>query len=714
MSSRHRIRTIYGKELVDILRDRRTLIAMIVVPIVLYPLLMLGSIQAVSFQAEGLERATIRIGVVAEAQRLRLANMIINDTALLQRERSNVEPESEAYFSIPQPLDEAETVVVESREALEQGIRDRRIHVGVVFERERLIAVEDLDQQVRVELLSDLEEVRSSTAKRRVAGLMGRVNERMREQRFARLRLPPAFIEPFPIVTVDLSAPPSILGQVLPLILILMTITGAIYPAIDLTAGERERGTLESLMVCPVPTVDLIVGKFLVVTTVALMGALLNLGSVTATVYFGGFDKIIASTGGGVPVLKMVLILLCLVPFAVLMSAIMLAVCSYARTFKEAQNYVTPVILAVLIPGGIAALPATQLSGIMLVMPVGNMVLLARDLLLGAVVPVGTVATVLLSTTLYAGAAVAVAANIFGHESVVFSDAGSLRGLLSRRMIKPTDQPSISTGLLVVSLLFPMWFFVQSAFSPGPGEDASGLLAATGWLMPLMFVVLPMGVALYGKMRVWSTFAFRWPRFRYLAGGVLIGVSVWVPAHELNMLQHRLVAFPESLVKSSERLAETLSALPLGTVIVLIALIPALSEEVLFRGFLLGSLRTSARKWTAIVVSAAVFGVFHFFIYKFLVTAVLGVLLAYLCWQSRSILPGMVAHFLHNLLGAVSVVQPGWFERAGVSMEEAQAHLPGGLLVLGSGLFLVGLAIFVRGGGGPPVRGRGVIVPSTD
>ena len=117
-----------------------------------------------------------------------------------------------------------------------------------------------------------------------------------------------------------------------------MTITGAIYPAIDLTAGERERGTLESLMSTPVNVLDLVVGKFLVVTTVAIMGATLNLASVTATVYFGGFDRVIATTGGALPIGTMVLILLCLIPFAVLMSAIMIAVCSFARTFKEAQN----------------------------------------------------------------------------------------------------------------------------------------------------------------------------------------------------------------------------------------------------------------------------------------------------------------------------------------------------------------------------------------
>jgi len=129
-------------------------------------------------------------------------------------------------------------------------------------------------------------------------------------------------------------------------------------------------------------------------------------------------------------------------------------------TFKEAQNYVTPVILAVLIPGGIAAMPATRLDGVMLVMPVGNMVLLARDLLLGAVVQGWQVLIVLLSTTLYAVAAVAIAASVFGRESVVFSDVETLRGHFARNMFRPASRPSLSMSVLYVALLFPAVVFL--------------------------------------------------------------------------------------------------------------------------------------------------------------------------------------------------------------------------------------------------------------
>ena len=694
MSMRGRIGTIYGKELVDILRDRRTLIAMIVVPIVLYPLLMLGSIQAVSYQVGTVEREEFVIGVINEAQQLALRHLIDIDREELERHKASLDVQSEKAGDLPIPIAKVKIIPLGSREEIEKRVRDRSIHIGVMFDSDTLINAPEVQNEVF--LLPDEEDVRSAYAEGRLHDLIDRTTDRTNKRRKQEHGLAENFDQPFKVTIIDLSSPPSILGQILPLILILMTITGAIYPAIDLTAGERERGTLESLMVTPVPVIDLIVGKFLVVTTVAIMGATLNLVSVTATVYFGGFDRVIASTGGKMPLGTMALILLCLIPFAVLMSAVMIAVCSYARTFKEAQNYVTPVILGVLVPGGIAALPATRLEGIMLVMPVGNMVLLARDLLLGAVVPLSGAVMVLLSTTLYAGAAVAVAASVFGRESVVFADSASLRSSLSRRLIKPAVKPGVSMGLLFVALLFPLWFFVQSAFSPGLDEDARGLLHASGLLMPILFVVVPVAVLLYWKVDLQGALSIRVPRWRHLLAAVLIGVSAWVPAHELTVLQERILGSPRAVVESAQMMIETLRVLPVGSVIVLIALIPAVCEELLFRGFLLNSLSSSARKWTAILASAAVFGVFHFFLFKFAVTAGLGVLLGYLCWQSRSVLTVIVAHFLHNALGALSALNPDWYRWIGIDDEAEWAHLPAHVLVIGGAVFLFGLLITAR------------------
>ncbi len=680
----HRIWTIYAKELTDILRDRRTLIAMIVVPIVLYPLLMLGSIQAVSYQAGTLAKEEIVIGVLDESHGRMLYRLIHEDAKAIDDKRQSLGADSQEAQMLPTPLEGTDIRAFASRRDIQDRVRDRTIQVGVIFTHDALL---DASQwQTALEFFTDMEDMRSASAHRRLAELIDRTSDRIVQARKARAGLPETFDQPFVMTTTDLSSPPSILGQILPLILVLMTITGAIYPAIDLTAGERERGTLESLMVSPVPVVDLIIGKFLVVTTVAMMGAALNLASVAATVHFGGLGKTMTTTEGGLPIGTMLVILLCLIPFAVLMSAIMIAVCSYARTFKEAQNYVTPVILAVLVPGGIAALPATRLDGIMLVMPVGNMVLLSRDFLLGAVVSAGQVMMVLLSTTLYAAAAVAMAANVFGKESVVFADAGSLKSAFRRRSLKPADKPTVSMVMLVVALLFPVWFFIQSSLSPESGEGLIGLLYATAWLMPALFVGVPVLILLYWRVDVANSLALRVPRGRHLLAGILIGVSAWIPARELTVLQFQWFGMPEAVLQSAQALKETLSSLPKSSLLVLIALVPAVCEELLFRGFLLTGLCAGSRKWGGILLAAGMFGVFHFLLFKFPVTAALGVVLGYLCWQSRSVIPAITAHFLHNAISALLGI---WeFDWVG-----DWTHLPIPILIPGCIALLIGIVL---------------------
>ena len=134
--------------------------------------------------------------------------------------------------------------------------------------------------------------------------------------------------------------------------------------------------------------------------------------------------------------------LLAMIPFAVLFSGVMLAVCSFARSFKEAQNYMMPVMVVAIIPAMIVSyMPTINLQGLMLVAPVANVVILMRELFLGRY-DLAAMSVVLLSTCLYAGAAVAVAAKIYGHEAVLFGDVGSYKTLLRRRFYKPQTYPS--------------------------------------------------------------------------------------------------------------------------------------------------------------------------------------------------------------------------------------------------------------------------------
>src|SRR5262249_36557919 len=158
----------------------------------------------------------------------------------------------------------------------------------------------------------------------------------------------------------------SVLSMIVPLILLLMTITGAVYPAIDLTAGERERGTLEVLMAAPVPRVGLLLAKYVAVLAVALLTALANLGMMTVTILASGLGPLLFGDRGLTPVFVLSMLGLLLL-FALFFAGVLLAVTSFARSFKEAQAYLIPLMLVSLAPGVMALLPGLRLSGLLAV-----------------------------------------------------------------------------------------------------------------------------------------------------------------------------------------------------------------------------------------------------------------------------------------------------------------------------------------------------------
>ncbi|MFH1748926.1 MAG: ABC transporter permease subunit/CPBP intramembrane protease, partial [Planctomycetota bacterium] len=446
-----RISTIWRKEFVDTLRDRRTVIAMVLVPMVLYPVLMLGSLMAFEAQVGRLQQEEYTVAVADEQVAAWLRALIDEDEAHRREERAqrqrlalnqdgSAEEAAETGARQKPPTYQIE-VFKNVREAVMAG----DAHVGLLVVGTPLPTAEST-HSIHAALIMDETEIRSQIATAGLDGTLKRINERWVARRIADYELPEDFMHPMHLTQFSVASAEkrggSVLGQIVPLILIIMTITGAIYPAIDLTAGERERGTLETLMAAPVPTVDLIAGKFVVVASIGMLSAVLNLLSIGGTIYLGGLGDILTQGQDvSIPLHTLPLVLVVLIPLAIMFSAMLLAVCSFARSFKEAQNYVMPVMMAALIPAVIGILPGTELKGPLLIMPVTNIVILTRELFMGQIDHVA-ILWVTLSTCIYAGAAVAVAAKLFGQEAVLFADSASIRTLLQRRFFKVRQLPS--------------------------------------------------------------------------------------------------------------------------------------------------------------------------------------------------------------------------------------------------------------------------------
>jgi len=719
-----RVSTVWRKEFADTLRDRRTLIAMVAVPMVLYPALMLGSLQAFELQVGRLKQEVYTIAVESDEVRDWLQTRVIAPdparhpgAAGLAAEDiptalETTEPEGGvAHLQPGKESSAAETAQSDVRHRppsyrvhvfrdVKRAVVDGRAHVGVRVSGPSL-PLPDSPGSAQIEVLMDQTEIRSQIGAAGLEGIFTRFNDRVVERRLKDAKLSLDFVRPIVVEETQVASPEklggSVLGQIVPLILIIMTITGAIYPAIDLTAGERERGTLETLMTAPVPKVDLIAGKFVVVASIGMLSAVLNLLSIGGTIYLGGLGEVFTRGGAiSIPLHTLPLVLIVLIPLAIMFSAMLLAVCSFARSFKEAQNYVMPVMIAALIPAVVGVLPGTVLQGPLLIVPVTNIVILTRELFMGKIDHVA-ILWVTLSTCLYAGAAVAVAAKLFGQEAVLFADSASVRVLFQRRFFKPARVPSASQALLLLAVIYSLNFFVQQSLTRSATlRGGPQFFYAVAAVLIALLALVPMVYARYLRVRVDTAFALAAPAPRGLLAGLCFGLSTWILAGEWYAFQRTWLPMSPELEAEFTRVLSWLDPAGALTVVLLLAVVPALCEELFFRGFVLSGLRSAFGRWGAVLLVAVAFGVYHQSVHRLLITAMLGTLFGLLVIRWGSLWPAVLAHLLHNGITLLSERRDGLqplLDWLGYPTGDVAAASPWPWVLAAGGLLMCGLLL---------------------
>lgn len=510
-------------------------------------------------------------------------------------------------------------------------------------------------------------------------------------------------------------------AALIPLILTLMTITGAVYPAIDLTAGERERGTLESMIAAPIPRMRILLGKLVAIVAVAMLTAILNLIGMSITLWVFQFDRALFGEQG-LTLITVGRILGLLMLFAVFFSSVLLVITSFARSFKEGQAYLIPLMMVALAPSLMSLKPDLELAGLWTVTPLVNIVLLARDVLndaanwSNAVVTVGT-------TILYSILAITMAARFFGTAKVLYSmDEGI--GTLLRRPKDRRPVASASLALLCLALLFPASFLWQgvmarmAADTSGQVDDvvqvaSQELVQRQLWMaalgLILVFLVLPLALALFHRIRLREGFGLARTPVLAIVAGVFMGIGfgpllLQGIAWSAGLLEYAGVTdetISQALVQRGEQHIAQLKQAPLWLVLFSMAVVPAICEEFFFRGMLFKAFRASMSPWKTIIATALLFGTFHLIsasgltLSRLLPTTMMGLVLGWVCYRSGSIIPGILLHGLHNALTVCfayfrdDMVEKGWIvkEQSNVPWE---ALAVGGIgAVLGGGILLL-------------------------
>lgn len=676
------------KELREILRDRRTVITLVLMPLLVYPLLgvimrkgVLSNISLNNIEAhmcfESADAARLFTAQISVGNQLRTAEN--PDKPLLFQVRDTETPSSPLPLGAVQPLQYHMYFLEDSEpgSTLEQqvtdGFADLAVRITEDFETEvengngtlffqwELIRSDGsaLGKRAQTELLECLDAINDS------------YTTRVLQQNSLSLDKPAAVESK---IVAARSSGPSPLITFIPLALVLMTMTGAVYPAIDLTAGERERGTMEILVASPVPRMTLLAGKFVAVLTVALLTATMNLVSMFATLFALGLEGTLLGNVGFTMIFQVVVLM---IVFAAFFSAVLLSITSVARSFKEAQAYLIPLMLMSLTPGVFSLMPDLKINGPLAVCPLVNTVLMGRDLLVGNV-NVLMFAIVLISTALYGVFALAVAARIFGSDAVLYGSGGTWAELMKRPQ-KQNARASIPVAMCCLALVFSL-FIVLGSIPSRLNTTLSNQLLAAGVTSIILFVVVPLIVAGVARVRISSGFSLRRPRWPMWLAALLLGGSLWTFVYqiEVSMLTEERIEFLKQLFSSFKL---NLTEVPLWVKLFALAIAPAACEEFFFRGFLQNSIRQRTSAALSILSAGVLFGLFHVIVKdallfeRLLPSTLMGIVLGIVYERSGSVFPGMLLHVVHNgFLVTVSEYETQLTEM-GIGVSEHQ-HLP--------------------------------------
>ncbi len=388
------ILTIFRKELLDILRDRRTLITMIVVPLLLMPVIMTVITSVVSSKIEGDKEKKLRIAVEHNN----------NGSDFVKKLKIN------KNLSIYEDIDPVQ---------YNSLIRDDSIDLALVI-------TEDFDQTVAAGGTAKMDVFYNSTNEGVLSGrlenLIDNYSDIILQTRLDSLNATTATITPIKTNKIDVYTTSESIGKrigaFLPYIFVLFCLMGAMYPAIDLFTGEKERSTIETILTSPASRLQILLGKMMVVVLSGATSGLLTILGLYIAIkinpevpdeFMGAIAQILNPTAVGI-------IVLMLIPLTIFFSGILIPVSIYAKSFKEAQTLIQPMMFLVIIPLAIVGvLPSIELNFLTALIPIFNIALASREVIAGTI-DYGLLAVVFASLIAFAGLGILFCVKWFSHE----------------------------------------------------------------------------------------------------------------------------------------------------------------------------------------------------------------------------------------------------------------------------------------------------------
>ena len=429
----------------------------------------------------------------------------------------------------------------------------------------------------------------------------------------------------------------SLVGRFITLFLVMMMFTGGAVASMDIIAGEKERGTLETLLTTAVRRTEIVTAKLMAITCVALVITLIQ--GVNFFLYIR--LKVIALPKDfdlQLPTGMALTLLALFIPLAATIAAVLLMLSAYAKSYKEAQMYFFPVYMVSMIPALASVMPGLSLRSAIALVPLANVSVASREILMGRPDPLMIMVTFLVMA-LTAVFLIRMSARMLAREDLVIpshSEPAEFLGgpaLFQKRVLRWFALMWAVTFAVAANVPQLATFQRQLVFN-----EVVIMIGAT--LLMLKFYNLDVTDALSlrrVKPVVWLAILFAIP------SGYLTALAIF-------RIVNKVIPAPQQLL---ERFAEDFipTGMPMWQLYLYIAVLPAICEEIAFRGMLLNGLRRRLRPAALMVSVGIIFGLFHMTLFRIAPTALLGMILTGIALMTGSIFPGMLMHAGNNAFG---------------------------------------------------------------
>lgn len=604
---------VYRKELLEMMRDRRTLFATFIIPLVLYPLLFMGFGSIMSRQTAVLEERGAQIAVADSVQ-------TDISRAIIESIKAN-----KGYTLLPLNKDT-------------QSLYDSS-------ELQAIVSISDSTTQAgssvyKVLVSYDSSKERNQLVYRKIKDSVSETKERSIATELSKRQVDPAIMELIRVEAVDTSSAQkrlgSYLGMILPYIMIMMLVAGAATVAGDLVAGEKERRTLETLLVSSAQRNELVLGKYLTIITVAMVNVFVNLFSMGFSMQFLMGSKNLASSMTQMPIAGFLILLAAMIPLATLFAAILMSISTFSRNLKEAASYQQPIMLVSMLLGMISFIPSVEINNLLALVPVVNIALLFKAVLINEYQLSHLLITVG-STILLDIGAIWLTVRLFSSEAMLFrtDEDSSLKNVRKekRNLFNPFN------GMVFFALALVVMYYLGTYLQR---EDMMKGLLQTQLLIILLPPLLILRIF---KLKPNDIFRIRMPKLEQLAIVPFIAVSASILVSLLMQFINTIYPFPDQYTEQLMGLFKMSDSL--WVMLGVIALAPGICEEIMFRGFLMRFFEGNSKKM-AVVVSALLFAIFHLDPFRLIPTFILGLILGYLTIRSGSIVNSMLSHTVNN------------------------------------------------------------------